>query len=446
MTLSVPMGFVLVGCLLLVALFAASEAALALTNRVRLRHLLRAQAQENAPGTNEEPGAAQLLSSALSTDSQTFLATVTIAANIPLLGAAVSAFALWADRTDSTTRALPWCALTAAACVALFQITPRLLASRPGVLEKLWWVRPARIIVGVLRPVVWLLLAMGRIILRPLGITSAPRPAQAVAEAKGEAEIRELVAGAQSSGALEMGGKELIESIFTFGDTRVHEAMVPRPDMLVLASHCPAAKVMDALQESGFSRLPLYEGTVDHIVGIVHAKDVLTAVSEGKSEFEPSQIMRPALFLPETLTLDEAFERMRSEKTHLAIAIDEFGGTAGMLTVEDILEELVGEIQDEHDRSEAVPLTPLDERSALCDARLHIEDLEDDWDVRLPEGEFDTVGGWMIEQLGRAPNIGDRIETPTAVLTIHALRGQRPRTILIQKKDPSVVQSAPGEE
>jgi CBS domain containing-hemolysin-like protein len=435
----------LIFCLLLVALLAASEAALAATNRVRLRHMLQAQASQSG----DDQGAVQLLSNELSGDAQRFIATVTVAANVPLLAAA--ALTVWLAQNRYGRDGVTWLLIVIVACttISVFQITPRLLMSRPGALERLWWVRPARLLVAILRPPVSLLMALGTILLRLFGMLPSRAVSneertrdrarddedESVAVAVGGApEIRDLVESARESGAIEESGKELIESIFTFGDTRVHEVMIPRPDILGLPIDASVNRVLDALQESGYTRLPIYEGNIDRVVGVLHAKDVLRALGRGENAFVAQGVMRPALYLPESQPIDEALATMRRERTHLAIVIDEYGGTAGLLTVEDILEELVGDIADEHDQRVENPLQVVDENTAVVDAGLHTDDLEEDWDLSLPTAEFDTVGGFMIEQLGRALVVGDRVETPAATLTVQSVRGRRPKRILIIKK------------
>jgi putative hemolysin len=418
---------ILLGCLLLIGLFAASEAALAATNRVRLRHLLRLQ-------SSEEGSAAGLLSSQLSGDAQSFIATVTIAANIPLVAAAGLALFVGWDRLGHA-KALGLSIALAIVAVTFFQIAPRLLVSAPGALEKLWWVRPARVLVGLLRPFVALMLAVGRFLLSPTGLLEA---AQAGGEAQSnDEEIRDLVEAADAGGALEE-SRELIESIFTFGDTKLHEIMIPRPDIVALPVTASAAEVTSILEETGMSRLPLYEGSIDEVVGILHIKDVLSCLGQGNRDFSPRHLLREPLYLPESQKIDGALTAMRAQKTHLAIVIDEFGGTAGLLTVEDILEELVGEIADEHDRREEEPLVILADNTALVDARFHTDDLEKRWELPLPTGEFDTVGGFMLEKLGRELNVGDRLELPNALLTVHSMRGRRPRKIMVVKREEEV--------
>jgi CBS domain containing-hemolysin-like protein len=428
----------LIASLLLIALFAASEAALAATNRVRLRHLLRMQT------TPDDYHTTHLLSSDLSTDAQSFIATVTIAANIPLLIAAGTVVWLAWHLYGRQPLVALLCTVIALLTVALFQIAPRLLVSQPGEghageRTRLWWVRPARILVALLHPPVSLLLAAGKLLLRPFGLMDAPRRVSLNEGDEAEDEIhaeqiRDLMESAQASGVLEAGGKELIESIFTFGDTRVHEVMIPRPDILALPVDAEPGVVLDTFQETGFSRVPLFEENIDRIVGILHVKDVLACLSQQNWDFAPRQLMRAPIFLPEAQKIDEALSTMRTQRTHIAIAIDEFGGTAGLLTVEDVLEELVGEIADEHDRKIEDPLTILDDHTALADALLHTEDLEELWDLVLPTAEFDTVGGFVIEQLGRAPVVGDRVTLSNVELVVHSVRGRRPQKIMIIRK------------
>jgi CBS domain containing-hemolysin-like protein len=433
----------LVGCVLLVGLFAASEAALAATNRVRLRQLLRAQSDAAQSESEASAGVGEsgerTRTGALSGKDQRFIATVSIAANIPLIGAAV--LTLWLARQANPGgewwQVLAVCAGAAGAIVSLFQVAPRLVAAHSSS-NRLWWVRPARLIVLLLSPLVSLLLALATLVLRPLGLlpTRQARVGDGEGGLENADEIRDLVESAQESG-VGAESRELIASIFTFGDTRVHEVMLPRPDIVALPHDAAWDEVFDTLQSSGLSRLPVYEGSVDSIVGVLHAKDLLKELGERETldGLGLRDIMREPLWLFESTKIDEALETMRARRSHLALVADEFGGTAGLLTIEDILEELVGEIADEHDAPEAEPLEILDANRALAAARLHVEDLKTEWNLTLPPGEADTVGGFVIEQLGRAPTVGDRVETDVATLSVHTMRGRRASTILIQRKE-----------
>lgn len=421
----------LFGCVLLVGLFAASESALAATNRVRLRQLLRAQASSGPEGEAGEGAGTDELSS----DDQRFIATVTIAANVPLVGAAALTLWLARETLGEPLQVLGACAGVACAVVSLFQVAPRLLAAYSSS-NRLWWVRPARAIVWLLRPLVSALLILATSILKPLGLLPSPKRVGAGEGGLQHAdEIRDLVESAQESGVFEE-SRELIESIFTFGDTRVHEVMLPRPDIVGLPDTSSWDEVFDTLHESGLSRVPVYEGSVDSVVGVLHAKDLLKALGERESlqNLSVREVMREPLWVFESTKIDDALATMRARRSHLALVADEFGGTAGLLTVEDILEELVGEIADEHDAPADEPLTILDDNRAFANALLHVDDLEKQWNLELPPGEADTIGGFVIQQLGRAPQAGDRVETEAAILTVHAMRGRRPKTILIQRR------------
>lgn len=410
--------FLLLALLVLMALLAASEAALAATNRVRLRHLLRLQ---------DEDSVSKTASSDLENDEQSFLAQVTLAANLPLVLAAGLTLFLALNRYE-TPVAIGASALVAFVTVTLFQVVPRLVVSAPGALEKTWWVRPARVVVALVSPLVSLLLWLGRLLLGVLGAQPRLRT-----ESEKDESLRELVEAAGEGGELEQ-SRELIESIFTFGDTRVHEVMLPRPDIVSLPVECSAGDAMDLFEQSGLSRVPLRESSMDEIAGILHLKDVLQRLHDGQTNFLPREIVREPLYIPESLKIDDALALMRAGRTHLALVMDEFGGVAGLLTVEDILEELVGEIADEHDRPEE-PILQLSHNTVLVDARLHAADLQDRWGVSLPVGEYDTVGGVVIERLGREPRVGDRVELSEAILTVHSTRGKRPHKIHVVRRE-----------
>jgi putative hemolysin len=427
---------VLLASLLGIALFAASEAALGATNRLRLRRLLREQSEENADGISAT-------SDELSGEAQKFVATVSIAASIPLLLVAVVSMELviaeFGIGFDVGLISL-LCAITV---TSLFQVAPRVLMAQQGSSHTLWWVHLAQFLVMILRVPVGLLMGLGSLLLRPLGLLKAVRrthkgKTQNDAEADEEATrdlMEDLVESAQVAGILEAEEKELIESIFTFKDTTVHEVMIPRPNILALSLQSTPEDILKCFQDSGYSRLPVRDGDIDHVAGILHISDVLRFINEKKTNFSPAELMRQPIFIPESQKIDSAFTTLRNARTHLAIVTDEFGGTSGLLTVEDILEELVGEIADEHDRDVEAPLTILDEYSAIADGLLHIEDLKEEWDLSLPTGEFDTIGGFVIEQLGRAPIVGDRIEVSNAVIIVQVVQGRRPHKILLHKKE-----------
>ena len=272
--------FLLAMCWLWLALMSASEGALASTNRVRLRQWLRMHAPSSvvlrAPESDDDdpPEAGDA--------AQRFLATVTIAANVPLLLAAALSFELARTHFDNFFGLFGLCALSGFFTLVVFQIMPRLMAR--GGEESARWFPIMRFLVAILKPFVALLMFAGTALLRPLGLmkTRVVVRDQDDESDDGTDKILDLVESARDAGTLEESGRELIESIFTFGDTRVHEVMVPRPDIFALSSDSDTHRVLDALQSSGFSRVPIYEDDIDHIAGVLHIKDVLRTLSDGE--------------------------------------------------------------------------------------------------------------------------------------------------------------------
>lgn len=414
--------------LFLIAMFAASEGTLAATNRVRLRHIIR----QNA---DEEKSEAQYLSVELSSDDQRFIAGVTIAANIPLFVTAALASWLLAQYYEPNWSLILIGLLPALLVTALFQVTPRLLLARRMESETMWWLKPARWIVSLLKPLVYVMQEIASLPLRPFGPPNQIKTGVAKEEDDDvqTAELRDLMESAKESGVIGDHGGQLIQSIFDFGDTRIQEIMVPRTDIKALSVNSTWQETAELLEQTGNSRVPLYEESLDHIVGIIHVKDVLRMLQE-KSPAPLQDVMRAPTFLPETLMIDQALASMRASRDHLIIAIDEFGGTAGLLTIEDIVEELVGEIADEHDLPAEVLFSPLNPTVAIIDGKLHVEELEELWQLELPEGDYDTVGGLVMDQLGRPPQTGDKVETPNAALIVLSMMGHRPHKLKVIRR------------
>ncbi|GIX07355.1 MAG: hypothetical protein KatS3mg115_1758 [Candidatus Poribacteria bacterium] len=207
--------------------------------------------------------------------------------------------------------------------------------------------------------------------------------------------------------AIEPQERDMIYRILEFPDTRVDEVMVPRTDMTCLEINTPFEECLRVIQETRFSRIPVYEGTIDNIVGILHLKDLIPLW--GRTDIHLGEIIhKPPFVVPESKRINELFAEFRRQRQHMAIVLDEYGGTKGLVTLEDLLEEIVGEIRDEFDREE-VELVPLDERTYEIDARMHLSDLNEMLDLHLPEDSVNTLGGFLIELTGRVPQAGDII-------------------------------------
>ncbi len=217
---------------------------------------------------------------------------------------------------------------------------------------------------------------------------------------------------------------ELISSVLDFSDTIVREVMVPRTDMVTIRENDVSDLAVDLVVEHGYSRLPVTGEGFDDIRGIVYAKDLLRFLDEGADPAAVSQLMRPAYFVPETKRVSDLLRDMQSGKVHIAVVVDEFGGTAGIVTIEDLIEELVGEIVDEHDTEEAL-VEVADDGNLLVDGRLSVEELSELVGVDLPDEEWDTVGGLVLGLAGRVPRESESFDVEGVTLTATRVQGRR---------------------
>jgi CBS domain containing-hemolysin-like protein len=227
-----------------------------------------------------------------------------------------------------------------------------------------------------------------------------------------EAEIQGLVDQGEAQGILTQREGDMIEAVLELDDSTASQVMVPRTDMAMVPSTATVSQLVDIIVESGHSRIPVYHDNPDIIVGLIYAKDLLPYWGSQDGQLKLSDIMRPAFFVPPAMPLDQLLTDFRRKKAHLAIVVDEYGGTAGVVSIEDVLEEIVGEIEDEYDQEESLYHEEPD-GSLLVDARLEVEDLADLMEVELPEslpeGNFETVGGFVTTLLGRVPRPSEEV-------------------------------------
>ena len=239
-----------------------------------------------------------------------------------------------------------------------------------------------------------------------------------------EEEILALAGEAAEAAVIEESERDLIESIIDFGDTIVREIMIPRPDVVSIDAAASVTEAVECSMETGRSRFPIYGESSDDIVGMLYVKDAYEAERSGRGDACVLEVARPALFVPETKRVAELLTEMQARNTHIAVAIDEYGGTAGLVTLEDLLEELVGEIHDEFDEEE-VDFEPIGDHEFLVNATLNVGDLNERLDIDLPEGTWDSVGGLVFGTLGRVPVPGDVVEVDGASLTVDRVDGRR---------------------
>jgi CBS domain containing-hemolysin-like protein len=291
----------------------------------------------------------------------------------------------------------------------------------------------------VLNPLASLLILIGNAVTPGRGFREGPFATQV--------ELRELVDLAEQRGVVEHGERQMIHSVFALGDTIAREVMVPRTEMVWIEGHKTLPQALALFLRSGFSRIPVIGESVDDVLGVLYLKDLIRHTQGGdpRADTVPvARLMRKATFVPESKPVDDLLSEMQAARTHLVIVVDEYGGTGGLVTIEDILEEIVGEITDEYD-VERPPIEHLEDGAVRVTARLPVEDLGEIFDVELPTDEVETVGGLLAQALGRVPIPGATAEIDGLRLVAEGTTGRRNRidTVLVRRIDAGD-EPAPG--
>ncbi len=261
-----------------------------------------------------------------------------------------------------------------------------------------------------------------------------------------EAELKSMVDAGHEGGVLEGDERQMIYSIFELGDTLVREIMLPRIYINALEASTPLADAMDELIKFGHSRVPVYEESVDNILGLLYAKDLLrvwkqTLTGNPSAKVDSLRsLLRPATFVPEAKKVDELLEEMQSGHVHMAMVVDEYGGIAGLVTLEDIFEEIVGEIQDEYDQSEEAPYVKVGDDEYVFQGRVDLKDFNELMGSQLPTEETETLGGFIYDQVGRVPVSGEKLRVDNMDLTIEQVTGKRIRKVRAKKLPPEIAE------
>ncbi len=295
--------------------------------------------------------------------------------------------------------------------------------------------RDPRALLRVLAPVLRVVHAVTWPVLAPFAVLTRralPGPEEEYdgREEDQEEELDALIEVGERDGILEANEGEMMRSIVDLSDTRVREIMIPRTDIVAFPVTSTAASVREALSRVRHSRFPVYRDTIDNVVGILHVRDLIRSIEEGNEAAPITRYVRPALFLPETSPVSEVLAEMR-QRTPMALVVDEYGGIAGLVTLEDILEEIVGDIRDEHDREDALVQKEPD-GSWLVSGMAHVEEIEELFGLEVGEREFDTVGGLVVAAAGRVPAEGEALETHG--LSIQVVRSDRRRVYSVRLK------------
>jgi CBS domain containing-hemolysin-like protein len=224
----------------------------------------------------------------------------------------------------------------------------------------------------------------------------------------------------------------MIKRVAQMVDTSAREVMVPRIDIVAVEADTSIDDLLKVIVERGLSRIPLYEESIDEIVGVVHAKDILRHMANGNREITSRELARPPYFVPDGKHIDDLLTDLRENKVHLAIVVDEYGGTAGLVTIEDVIEEIVGEIQDEYDREEAA-VHRVSENEAIVNARIDLDDVNALFNVHIPNEDSDTLAGFIYHQLGRMPSSGDEVQADGVRLRVLTVVGRRIKKVRLTK-------------
>lgn len=420
---------VLLLALVLCALASAAETALTSVNRIRIRNLaedgdVRAQQIER-----------------LLLKPSVFLTTILVMNNVAIILATTLATAIALSFSPQWGEVISTI-LVSFVTLVFCEITPKNAAVHNA---EAW----ARALVPLVRAAAWLfqpinafLNGITRAILRLLGI-----PLRRTGPSVTEEELMLLVNVGEEEGILEKDERSMIHSIFGLADTTVREIMVPRIDMVALEADTSIPQAVDIITQGGKSRIPVYDDTIDNILGVLYAKDLLRELSTNHSgQHTVRDLVRPAYFVPESKKLDDLLHELQNQRVHMALVIDEYGAVAGLVTIEDLVEEIIGDIQDEYDREEQL-FEQLSSTEYIVDAKMNIDDFNEMIGVELEAGEeYDTVGGFLLSQLDKIPNVGDAVTTPEVKLTVLSTRGRRITKIKAILTHPGEYAEPPNEK
>jgi len=288
----------------------------------------------------------------------------------------------------------------------------------------------AQLTVGILSPLVFAVTILRRTLAGPFG-SDVDRAALVTEE-----EIMTLVDAGEEEGSIELEEKEMIYSIFQLDETLAREIMVPRIDIFALEIETPLEEALKAIIEAGHSRIPVYQESLDKISGLLYAKDLLEIWRDGQRSVDLARILRPALFVPESKRVSDLLHELQNAKVHIAVVIDEYGGTAGVVTLEDIVEEIVGEIFDEYDEAAEDTYEVVSSNEYIFDARIDLDDFNRLLDAHLTDELGDTLAGFIYGQLGKVPDEGEQFETDRLQIEVLTVADRRIRKVRVKRLTP----------
>ncbi len=356
-------------------------------------------------------------------------AAFTVLRNAALVGGASLFAYLMLDGIDTTWLALTLAFAGALVSALLLQIVPQFLVVQRPERWALALAPLAQAVRLVFGPVAWLFTLPARAWLRMRGIETSH--VDEISEAEELLRLVEMERGER----IEEEEAEMIRGVIGLEDTMVREIMAPRIDIAAVEAKATVQQALDVIVERGFSRIPVYQENIDNIVGVLYAKDLLRAFASGAAPASILELTRPPHFIPEAKKVDELLRELRQRKVHIAIVVDEYGGTAGLVTIEDLLEEIVGEIEDEYDVSE-VTIERISDDEAVLDARVAIDELGRLFGIEIERDDFDTVGGFVYSHLGKIPSVGDEVQVDGLRVRILSVAGRRIKKVDVRRVPP----------
>lgn len=312
--------------------------------------------------------------------------------------------------------------------VVIGELMPKSIALQYPERTSLFIALPMKLITKLFNPLICMLNGLGNFLLTLLKIP----PSQTSHLAHSIEELNMLINASYNEGVLNETERELLHNVFKFSDLTAKQVMVPRTDMACISSDIDFDELNKFTGESQYTRYPVYEENLDHISGIIHVKD-LYSLSLKKEEFSIEKLLRPVLLVPETITMDNLVREFKKRQSQMAIVIDEFGGTSGLITLEDVLEEIFGEVQDEFDEDEEADIKEIAENTYLANAMMRLDEIAEFFEIEIIDEDVDTIGGLVVKILGRIAQVGDVVEIQNLEFKVQEIDGARITKLIIKK-------------
>lgn len=392
--------------------FSASETSLMSLSKIRIRHMQ----EEGVKG-------AKLVASLIE-DSNKLLSTILVGNNVVNIAATSISTSLFMALLGSNGVAVATAVMTV--LVLLFgEITPKTIAANNSEKVAIFVSRPIKVIIFILKPVVWVFNLVTGVIFKILGVKDKSNQPYITEE-----ELKTMVNVSHEEGVLEIEERQIINNVFQFGDMQAKEAMVQRLDMIAINSEDKYEEIIEMFKNEKFSRMPVYNESIDDIIGILNIKDIIFLSDEEIQQFNIKDYIREPFFTYEFKKITQLLEEMKIEKSQMAIVVDEYGGTAGLITIEDLVEVIVGDIEDEYDEEEE-EIQVIKEDEYIVDGSIKITDVNELIGVRLESEEFDSIGGYIIGYLRRLPEENEVIEVDNIKFCIESLDKNRIKKVRI---------------